>query len=74
MKLLYRVRLLATPWTVAHQGPRSMGFSRQEYWSGVPLPSPVIMYACIQLLFIIFIATPVIQTPIISYLDYTKPF
>jgi len=32
-----RVRLLATPWTVAHQGPPSMGFSRQEYWSGVPL-------------------------------------
>ena len=31
-----RVRLLATPWTVAHQGPPSMGFSRQEYWSGVP--------------------------------------
>ena len=35
-----RVRLLATPWTAAHQAPLSMGFSRQEYWSGVPLPSP----------------------------------
>ena len=35
-----RVRLLATPWTAAHQAPPSMGFSRQEYWSGVPLPSP----------------------------------
>ena len=34
-----RVRLLATPWTVAHQAPSSMGFSRQERWSGVPLPS-----------------------------------
>ena len=34
------VWLLATPWTAAHQGPPSMGFSRQEYWSGVPLPSP----------------------------------
>ena len=33
--------LLATPWTAAHQAPPSMGFSRQEYWSGVPLPSPV---------------------------------
>ena len=33
-------RLLATPWTVAHQAPLSMGFSRQEYWSGVPLPYP----------------------------------
>ena len=35
-----RVRLLATPWTAAHQAPPSMGFSKQEYWSGVPLPSP----------------------------------
>ena len=43
MKPLSRVRLLATPWTAAHQAPPSMGFSRQEYWSGVPLPSqPVI--------------------------------
>ena len=37
-KLLSRVRLLATPWTAAYQAPPSMGFSRQEYWSGVPLP------------------------------------
>ena len=35
-----RVRLFATPWTVAYYAPPSMGFSRQEYWSGVPLPSP----------------------------------
>ena len=35
-----RVRLLVTPWTAAYQAPPSMGFSRQEYWSGVPLPSP----------------------------------
>ena len=40
MKLLSRVRLLVTPWTAAHQAPPSMGFSKQEYWSGVPLPSP----------------------------------
>ena len=40
VKLLSRVRLFATPWTAAHQAPPSMGFSRQEYWSGVPLPSP----------------------------------
>ena len=39
VKLLSRVRLFATPWTTAHQAPLSMGFSRQEYWSGVPLPS-----------------------------------
>ena len=37
-----RVRLLATPWTAAYQAPPSMGFSRQEYWSGVPLPSPLL--------------------------------
>ena len=41
VKPLSRVWLLATPWTAAHQAPPSMGFSRQEYWSGVPLPSPV---------------------------------
>ena len=39
-KLLSRVRLLATPWTAAYQAPPSMEFSRQAYWSGVPLPSP----------------------------------
>ena len=39
MKSLSRVRLLATPWTAAYQAPASMGFSRQEYWSGLPLPS-----------------------------------
>ena len=39
VKLLSRVRFLVTPWTAAHQAPLSMGFSRQEYWSGVPLPS-----------------------------------
>ena len=40
VKSLSCVRLLATPWTAAYQAPASMGFSRQEYWSGVPLPSP----------------------------------
>ena len=40
VKSLSRVRLLVTPWTVAHQALPSMGFSRQKYWSGVPLPSP----------------------------------
>ena len=40
VKSLSRVRLLATPWIAAYQAPPSMGFSRQEYWSGVPLPSP----------------------------------
>ena len=50
VKSLSRVRLLATPWTAAPQAPPSMGFSRQEYWSGVPLPSPGpgIVYAYIK--------------------------
>ena len=39
VKSLSRVQLLATPWTTAYQAPPPMGFSRQEYWSGVPLPS-----------------------------------
>ena len=39
VKFLSRVQLLATPWTIAYWAPPSMGFSRQEYWSGVPLPS-----------------------------------
>ena len=39
VKSLSCVRLLVTPWTAAHQAPPSLGFSRQEYWSGVPLPS-----------------------------------
>ena len=39
VKSLSHVRLLVTPWTAAYQAPPSMGFSRQEYWSGVPLPS-----------------------------------
>ena len=41
VKSLSRVRLFSTPWTAAYQSPPSMGFSRQEYWSGVPLPSPL---------------------------------
>ena len=40
MKSLSRVRLFATPWTVAYRAPPTMGFSRQEYWSGLPFPSP----------------------------------
>ena len=38
-----RVRLCAAPWTAAHQASLSMGFSRQKYWSGVPLPSPMVL-------------------------------
>ena len=44
VKLFSCVRLFATPWTAAYQAPPSMGFSRQEYWSGVPSPS---LYTCL---------------------------
>ena len=44
VKSLSRVWLLVTPWTAAHQAPPSMGLSRQEYWSGLPLPSPMTLY------------------------------
>ena len=40
MKSLGCVQLFATPWTVAYQAPPSMGFSKQDYWSGLPFPSP----------------------------------
>ena len=40
VKSLSHIQLFATPWTVAHQAPWSMGFSRHEYWSGLPFPSP----------------------------------
>ena len=51
VKSLSCVRLIVTPWTAAHQGPPSMGFSRQGYWSGVPLPSPnIYIHTCIYLI------------------------
>ena len=40
VKSLSRAQLFATSWTIAYQAPQSMGFSRQEYWSGLPFPSP----------------------------------
>ena len=48
VKLLSCVRLLATPWTAAFQAPPSMGFSRQEYWSGVPLPKYTVTYGIVK--------------------------
>ena len=53
LKSLSHVRLFATPWTAAYQAPLSMGFSRQENWSGVPLPSPTeyLMVLCMEWLF-----------------------
>ena len=44
VKSLSHVRLFATPWTVAYQAPLSMGFSRQECWSGLPFPSPNLVW------------------------------
>ena len=41
--MLSRIQLLATPWTAAYQAPPSMGFSKREYWSGVPSPSLVLV-------------------------------
>ena len=48
VKSLSRVRLFATPWTAAHQSPPSMGFSRQGYWSGLPLPFPCTLAGCFK--------------------------
>ena len=48
VKLLSSVRLLATPWTAAYQAPPSMGFSRQGYWSWLPLPSLTMLYTFLQ--------------------------
>ena len=53
VKSLSRIWLLATPWTVAYQAPPSMGFSRQEYWSGLPLSSPTLPYLVVKILFCI---------------------
>ena len=47
-------RTLATPWTAAYQAPLSMGFSRQKYWSGVPLPSPKFDIRCKLFVDIVF--------------------
>ena len=49
VKSLSHVRFLATPWIVAYQAPPSMGFSRQEYWNGVPLPSPLSVWLLLLL-------------------------
>jgi len=49
VKSLSRVWLLATPWTATYQAPPSMGFSRQQYWRGVPLPSPLSIFTHLNL-------------------------
>ena len=55
VKSLSRARLLATPWTPAYQAPPSMGFSRQEYWSGLPLSSPTPQFKSFNALVLSFI-------------------
>ena len=54
VKSLSRVWLLATPWTAAYQAPPSIGFSRQEYWSGLPLPSPLYVLKTYNLVFVLW--------------------
>ena len=56
-KSLSRVRLFPTPWTTAYQAPPSMGFSRQEYWSGVLLPSPKTMLVTDEITELQFLST-----------------
>ena len=69
---LSRVRLLVTPWTAAHQASRSMGFSRQEYWSGVPLPSPF-YYWWVFGLFSIFVFLSFYEQCCSGILRFTSP-
>ena len=61
VRSLSRVRLFMTPWTVTHHAPPSMGFSRQECWSRLPLPSPEDM------------STPVLFTVVRKHIVYTSP-
>ena len=67
VKSLSRVWLLATPRTAAHQAPPSMGFSRQEYWSGVPLPSPTLNSTFSYLIFLSWISAPC------AFFDFSTP-
>ena len=61
VKSLSRVRLLVTPWTAAYQAPLSMDFSRQECWSGVPLPSPHLYAAGIKFSSVQFLSHSVVS-------------
>ena len=64
VKSLSHVRLLATPWTAAYQAPPSVGFSRQEYWSGVPLPSPMMYTAAAAAAAKLLQSCPILCDPI----------
>ena len=68
VKLLSCIRLLATPWTAAYQASLSMGFSRQEYWSGVPLPSPcLVAQLCPTLCFLWTVARGILKARILEW-------
>ena len=69
VKSLSRVWLLATPWTAAYQAPPSMGFSRQEYWSGLPLPSPLILHYLITIPFSFIISHSPKWIPYSKHID-----
>ena len=71
VKSLSHVRLFATPWTTAYQAPPSMGVSRQEYWSGVPLPSPCICYMYLYFKYIIDIYIFKYKCIFIWHINYT---
>ena len=66
VKSLSRVRLLATPWTAAYQAPLSIGFSRQEYWNGLPLPSLPRCHRNVVLVFSTYIFTSVNNLPLLN--------
>ena len=69
VKLLSRVWLLATPWTAAYQAPPSMGFVRQEYWSGLPLPSPDVILK-VSKMYIFYGYFPRRLFPLLSFLPF----
>ena len=75
VKSLSRAQLLATPWTAAYQAPPSMGFSRQEYWNGLPLPSPLNLTSWIQRLLIkpVFHVTKCCSSTTWDYPGYIPP-
>ena len=70
MKWLSRVQLFVTPWTVAYWAPPSMGFSKQEYWSGLPLPSPFIVLAAHNLFIYLFYNTVLV----LPYININLPW
>ena len=72
VKSLSRVRLFATPWTAAYQAPPTMGFSRQEYWSGVPLPSPKLPYFSPNQQSPKYCCMPLLLVPWFSHILYFK--